>query len=101
MYNIISILQEFLLHEDVVLSQSGLDYTDSPAARRNSSIQSTSALLPLSNHQPRSTDKVQLSSTYFADSTFIKVGGMSASWSYNEEKLVLEDIHFEVNEVTT
>lgn len=47
----------------------------------------------------KSTEKVQLSSTHFVDSVFIKVNNMSASWIYSEAKLALEDIHFEVNQV--
>ena len=93
-------LQEFLEHEDVALTQSGLDYTDSPSVRRGSSTTKTAivAMLPLASVK-QTVEKVQLSSTHFADSVFIKVSNMSASWTYSETKLVLEDIHFEVNEV--
>ena len=55
-------------------------------------------MYPVINIQ-RDPEKIQLSSTHYTDSLLIKVSGMSASWSYNKEKLVLDDINFEVNEV--
>lgn len=93
--------QEFLLYEDVAQLQSGLDYTDAPSAtrRRSSALIVNCDVAPPLPDALESAAKVQFSSTHFADSPCIQVNNMSASWTYNEAKLVLEDIHFEVNEV--
>lgn len=86
-------LQQFLDSDEV--ASSGLDYTDLNASRGHKST----AIYPTPSIQ-HTSQKIKLSSNCYTDSIIIKVDNVSASWSDNPAKLVLQDIHFEVNEVS-
>lgn len=82
-------------HDDLALA--ALEYADISFSNGLGGKRSAAVYPVITIHHP--AKKVQLSSTCFADSVFIKVTNMSASWSYNQAKLVLDGISFEVNEV--
>lgn len=88
------LLQQFLDREDI--RSSGSDYTDFSSRSISKRLNGTT-IYPAPNTAP----KVRLSSNYYTDSTFIKVESLSASWNYNSAKPVLQEINFEVNEVSS
>ena len=88
--------QEFLQHEDITVPS--LEYTD-PSSSTQMNGNTTIYHNPMYSDIQRTAEKVKVSSTHYTESAYIKVSNLYASWSFNPEKLVLEDIHFEVNEV--
>lgn len=93
-YFALNSLQQFLSHEDIV--SSGSNFTDFSSKSISKRLNGTT-IYPA----PNTTQKIRLSSNYYTDSIFIKVENLSASWSCNSAKLVLQEMNFEVNEVRT
>ena len=89
-------LQHFLDQDDV--ASLGMDTADLPSSKKGSKNSATVYPAPTIQH---TANKVKVSSNCYADSIFIKVENLSASWSHNPTKLVLQNIHFELNEVST
>lgn len=88
-HNLAYHFQEFLQHDDITLEPSSSTQMNGTTIYHN----------PMYSDIQHTAEKVKVSSTHYTESAYIKVSNLSASWSFNPEKLVLEDIHFEVNEV--